>query len=89
MTDGVNLVLKNATNTGLVKVQVEEVLSPDEISATIDDQPVPVAIFRIDPRPPRHNLDIQMPPRPGERAAHAEDSRLAPHRSLIAPVALC
>ena len=88
VTDGVNLVLKNATNTGLVKVQIEEVLSPDEIRATIDDQPVPVAIFRIDPRPPRHNLDIQMP-QGIAKGPHTLKIRIGTHRSLIAPIALC
>jgi SAM-dependent methyltransferase len=88
VTDGVNLVLLNATNTGLVKVQIEEVLEPDSISATIDNQPVPVNIFRIDPRPPRHNLDIQMP-RGLAKGPHTLKIRIGAHRSLIAPVTLC
>jgi ubiquinone/menaquinone biosynthesis C-methylase UbiE len=40
ITDGINLVMKNATSTGLLKVQLEEVSSPDSVTATIDDQPV-------------------------------------------------
>ena len=31
VTDGVNLVVKNATSTGLVKVHIEEVMSPDSV----------------------------------------------------------
>lgn len=88
VTDGVNLVLKNATNTGLVKVQIEEVLSPDSISATIDDLPVPVSIFRIDPRPPRHNLDIQMPPGLA-KGPHALKIRVGPRRLLAVPLTSC
>ena len=88
VTDGVNLVLKNATNTGLVKVQIEEVVAPDSISATIDDQPVPVAIFRIDPRPPRHQIDIEMPKdiAPGP---HTLQIRVGRRRSLTAPLTVC
>jgi hypothetical protein len=88
VTDGVNLVLTNATNTGLVKVQIEEVLSPDSITATIDDQPVQVDIFRIDPRPPRHNLDIRMPEHLA-KGPHTLKIRIGAHRSLIAPVTSC
>jgi ubiquinone/menaquinone biosynthesis C-methylase UbiE len=85
VTDGVNLMLNNATNTGLVKVQIEEVLSPDSLSATVDDEPVRVDIFRIDPRPPRYNLDIHMPERIAE-GAHTIRIRIGPHRSLSVPV---
>jgi len=88
VTDGVNLVLKNATNTGLVKVQIEEVLLPDSVTATVDNQPVPVAIFRIDPRPPRHNLDIQMPPGLA-KGPHTLTIRIGPRRSLTVPLTSC
>jgi SAM-dependent methyltransferase len=62
ITDGVNRVLRNATITGVVKVQIEEVISTDAVTATIDNQPVAhLDIFRIDPRVPRHNLDVELP----------------------------
>ncbi len=62
ITDSVNLDLKNATRTGGLKVQIEEVLSPESIKITIDDQPVAnLEILRTDPRPPRHTLDFQLP----------------------------
>jgi hypothetical protein len=88
VTDGVNLVLQNATNTGLVKVQIEEVVNPDAVTALIDDEPVPVHISRIDPRPPRHNLDIQMPPGMA-KGSHTLKIRIGPRRFLMANVALC
>jgi SAM-dependent methyltransferase len=62
VTDGVNLVLQNATNTRLVKVQLEEVSSPDSVTATVDDQPVArLDILRTDPRTPRHELNLELP----------------------------
>jgi ubiquinone/menaquinone biosynthesis C-methylase UbiE len=86
VTDGVNLVLKNASNTGLVKVHIEEVMSPDSVRVTIDDQPVAqLGIFRIDPRPPRHLLDIELPKglAPGP---HRLQIHIGPRRVLTAPV---
>jgi SAM-dependent methyltransferase len=86
VTDGVNLVVKNATSTGLVKVHIEEVMSPDSVSVTIDNEPVArLGIFRIDPRPPRHLLDIELPQglAPGP---HALQIHIGPRRVLTAPV---
>jgi SAM-dependent methyltransferase len=86
VTDGVDLVLKNATSTGVVKVQIEEAISPDAVSATIDDQPVAhLDMYRIDPRPPRHNLDIELPKglAPGP---HTLQIRIGPRRILPASV---
>lgn len=63
ITDGVNLVEKNRSTSGHLKVQLEEVLSPDSVSATIDGQPVAyLGILRTDPRPPRHELNLELPP---------------------------
>jgi len=62
VTDGVNLVLQNATKTGRVKVQIEEVISPDSITATIDNQPVAhLHVYCTDRRPPRHTMDFEVP----------------------------
>ncbi len=86
VTDGVNLVVKNATSTGLVKVHIEEVTSPDSVSVTIDNAPVArLGIFRIDPRPPRHLLDIELPQglAPGP---HTLQIHIGPRRVLTAPV---
>jgi ubiquinone/menaquinone biosynthesis C-methylase UbiE len=84
ITDGVDLVLKNATSSGVVKVQIEEVMSPDSVRATIDNQPVAhLDIFRTDPRPPRHNLDVELPRGlpPGPHALHIH---VGPRRVLPA-----
>jgi hypothetical protein len=44
------------------EVQLEEVISPGSVSATIDDQPVAhLGILRTDPRPPRHELNLELP----------------------------
>ncbi len=40
ITDGVNLVLANETSSGHLKVQIEEVMAPESIRASVDDQPV-------------------------------------------------
>jgi SAM-dependent methyltransferase len=63
ITDGVNLVQKNRSTSGYLKVQLEEVSSPGLVTATIDDQPVAnLGILRTDPRPPRHELNLELPP---------------------------
>src|SRR5579863_9116420 len=62
VTDGVNLVQHNATTTGLLKVQLEEVSWPDSVTATVDSQPArQLGILRTDPRPPRHELNLELP----------------------------
>jgi hypothetical protein len=62
VTDGVNLVDQNATSTGLLKIQLEEVGWPDAVSVEVDDQPVAhLEILRTDPRPPRHELNVTLP----------------------------
>ena len=43
-------------------MQLEEVASPDSVTASIDDQPVAyLGILRTDPRPPRHELNLELP----------------------------
>jgi ubiquinone/menaquinone biosynthesis C-methylase UbiE len=86
ITDGVNLVEKNATNTGVLKVQMEEVSSPDSVAATVDDQPVArLDILRTDPRPPRHELNVELPHglSPG---THILQIRVGPRRVLRANI---
>jgi len=62
ITDSVNLDLKNATRTGGLKVQIEEVISPESITVTIDNEPIAhLDILRTDPRPPRHTVDFRLP----------------------------
>ncbi len=71
-----------------MKVQIEEVLDPDTVTALIDDEPVSVQISRIDPRPPRHNLDIQVPPGLA-KGQHTLKIRIGQRRFLSTNVALC
>lgn len=62
VTDGVNLVEKNASTSGLVKIRLEEVSSPESLSATIDGQPVAwLEIKCVDPRAPRHEVNLGLP----------------------------
>jgi SAM-dependent methyltransferase len=62
ITDGVNLVQKNASTTGLLKIQVEEIDAPESISARIGGRPIERLTFLcIDPRPPRYEVDLWIP----------------------------
>jgi SAM-dependent methyltransferase len=89
VTDGVDLVLKNATSSGVVKVQIEEATSPDSVTATIDNQPVArLDIYRTDPRAPRYNLDLELPPGLA-RGPHTLRILIGPRRSLMANFAVC
>ena len=62
VTDGVNLVEQNASSSGLVKLQVEELSAPESIRITVDGKPA--AWFEIkctDPRAPRHEINLGLP----------------------------
>lgn len=84
VTDGINLVLANATNTGLLKVQLEEISWPDSITATVDGGPVAhLDILRTDPRPPRYELNVELP-KGLAAGAHTLQIRVQPHRLLQA-----
>jgi SAM-dependent methyltransferase len=62
ITDGVNLVEKNRSTSGHLKVHIEELNSPDALSATVDGQPVlHLAFLRVDPRPPRYEVNLELP----------------------------
>ena len=62
ITDGVNLVEKNRSTSGYLKVHMEELNSPDAVSADVDGQPVVyLASLRTDPRPPRHEINLELP----------------------------
>ena len=62
VTDGVNLVEKNASSSGLLKIQIEEVSSPESLSATIDGRPAAwLEIKCTDPRAPRHEVNLALP----------------------------
>lgn len=62
VTDGVNLVLKNRTSTGILKIQLEEVSAPERIEVTIAGRPAAwCEITCIDPRAPRHEMNLGLP----------------------------
>jgi SAM-dependent methyltransferase len=62
VSDGVNLVDKNRSTSGLVKLQLEEVSAPDQIRITVADRPVAwMELKCIDPRAPRHEINLRLP----------------------------
>lgn len=62
ITDGINLVEKNRTSTGVVKIQLEEVKSPELIEITVAGRPAAWReITCIDPRAPRHEMNFGVP----------------------------
>lgn len=62
VSDGVNLVQKNASSSGILKVQIEEVGAPESLAAFIEDRPLErLEIKCIDPRAPRHEVNLRLP----------------------------
>jgi SAM-dependent methyltransferase len=62
ITDGVNLAQRNASTTGLLKIQVEEISSPESITGTIDGQALERLEFPcVDPRIPRYEVNFRLP----------------------------
>jgi len=62
VTDGVNLVEANASTSGVLKIQVEEVSAPESIKITVADRPVDwMEIKCTDPRAPRHEINLRLP----------------------------
>jgi hypothetical protein len=82
----VNLVQANTSTSGYLKVQIEEVNDPESISASVDGQPVlKLEFLRIDPRPPRHELNLELP-RGLSTGAHTLQIRVGPRRFLSANI---
>jgi SAM-dependent methyltransferase len=74
ISDGFNLLEKNASSSGILKIQLEEITSPDSLVITIGGRPVDwLEIKCIDPRAPRHELNLRIP----------EGLPAGPHRMLI------
>ena len=62
VTDAVNLVEQNTSSSGLLKIQLEEISSPESVSATIDGRPAAwIEIKCVDPRAPRHEINLGLP----------------------------
>jgi len=88
VTDGVNLVQQNSTSTGLLKIQLEEVSSPDSVTATVDSQPAhQLGMLRTDPRPPRHELNVELP-RGLSSGTHILEIHVGRRRVLRADIAI-
>jgi ubiquinone/menaquinone biosynthesis C-methylase UbiE len=62
ITDGFNLVEKNATSSGILKIQIEEVAAPESITATVGDHPVEWLEAKcIDPHVPTYEINLRVP----------------------------
>jgi SAM-dependent methyltransferase len=62
VTDGVNLAQKNRSSSGFLKVNIEEVGADASFAVSVDNEPIPRIQFACaDPRPPRFELDIELP----------------------------
>jgi ubiquinone/menaquinone biosynthesis C-methylase UbiE len=62
VTDGFNLVEKNISSSGVLKIQIEEVSSPESLSVTISGRPVAwLEIKCTDPRAPRFEVNLGLP----------------------------
>lgn len=84
VTDGVNMIQKNRSTTGSVKVQLDEIMQPEAISATIAGLPVRDWEIRCtDPLPPRYEVNFRLPE--GLRAGKHE-MRVTIGQRVLAPV---
>ena len=62
VTDGINVIHKNRSTTGSVKIQLEEITHPEAVSATVSNQPVrDLEIRCTDPLPPRYEVNFLLP----------------------------
>jgi SAM-dependent methyltransferase len=62
LSDGVNLVSGARIETRSVKLTIEEVTRPAELSATVDGMPVEeLEFFCTDPLPPRYEVNFRLP----------------------------
>jgi hypothetical protein len=60
--DGVNMVLKNASSTGLLKIQLEEINARESITASVTGQPAEILqIVCMDERAPRYEVNLRLP----------------------------
>ncbi len=84
ITDGVNLVAENRSETRSIKMVLEEVARPHEIEASVAGFPVQdLEFFCTDPRPQRFEVNFRLPEEVGP-GRHPLEVRLG-HRKL-APV---
>jgi SAM-dependent methyltransferase len=70
VTDGINMLSGKRIASGTVKVTIEETERAALFEATVDGLPVTgIDVFCADPRPPRYEINFQLPPgiEPGPR----------------------
>ena len=86
VTDGINVIYKNRTTTGSIKVQLEEITQPELVSATVAEQPVRDFEIRCtDPLPPRYEANFRLP----EGLLHGtHELRIAVGRRVLTPVSI-
>ena len=86
ITDGVNLIQKNRSTSGHLKIQLEEVTSPESISATVSLRPIEqLEVLCTDPLPPRYEVNLKLPA--GLVAGpHTLEIRIGSRRLLPAPI---
>lgn len=86
VTDGVNLVAGKRIETGHVKMTLEEIAQPHEISATVGGLPAQgLEFFCVDPRPQKFEVNFRLPDeiQPGPQLLEVSIGR-----RKLAPVAL-
>lgn len=89
ITDAVNLVEKNRCTSGHLKVHIEELNSPDALSATVDGYLVRhLAFLRVDPRPPRYEVNLELP-KGLDAGPHTLEIHVGPRRVLSANIVVC
>jgi SAM-dependent methyltransferase len=82
--DGVDLLSGTKIVSRSLKVTLEEASEPHRFQASIDGRPVSgIEVFCTDPRPPRHEVNFQLPDGLGA-GAYTLEMRLGPRR--FAPV---
>ena len=82
VTDGINLVEENRSTTGLLKIQIEEVLHPEQISMLVSGRPVRnLGYLLTDPLPPRYEFNAELPE--GLSAGHHSLQILVGRRPLL------
>jgi SAM-dependent methyltransferase len=60
--DGVNMVLKNGSSTGLIKIQIEEIHAQEPLSASVSGKPAEILqTICVDPRAPRYEVNLRLP----------------------------
>jgi len=86
LSDGINLLSGPRIETRSVKVTLEEVLEPEQFSATVDGYPVmDIDYFCTDPLPPRFEVNFKLPEEVGP-GGHALQMRLG--KRAVAPIGI-